>query len=439
MSPTRQYVAAFVAMLFFLLPSFAFATAVDGTIDVTSKYAWGDEIGWVNFGTTGGNVRVTDAGLTGYAWADNLGWIKLAPSGSGVTNNSQGDLSGSAWGENIGWIDFASVSIGTDGIFSGYATTSALGQISFNCANTSSCASSDFKVKTDWRPLTERNRTNQTRPGSSPIVVEPTVCSLLSPLEGQTLTFGTTVTIRWDAQGGGIAQAVLSSSVDGGAWQPVATLPASDARYDWLLPESSPGSRLRLQLDCRNSAGSTVSSALVSNVLAARAADAVETGTGTAGGAVWGAHARSPILSTVYFYDPVSRTRRPYLNEQTYFTHEQSFDAVEVVTVLDLASIPLGPPMLPKVGTVFVKLQSVPTVYVTEEVVGDGTRLLLRAIPDETTAAALAGSHWADYVIDMPVTVFPRMRFGEDVSSTYQVDQASLIRRIDLRARSLSW
>lgn len=108
------------------------------------------------------------------------------------------------------------------------------------------------------------------------------------------------------------------------------------------------------------------------------------------------------------------------------------------MSVLDLATIPLGPPMLPKVGRVFVKLQSVPTVYVTEAIVGDGTRLLLRAIPNETTAAVLAGANWADYVIDVPVTVFPRMRFGEDVSSAYQIDRTSLIRRVDLREGSLS-
>ncbi|MEA1937009.1 MAG: hypothetical protein U9N04_02775, partial [Patescibacteria group bacterium] len=42
------------------------------------------------------------------------------------------------------------------GYFSGYATGDITGQISFNCSNTSSCGSSDFKVRTDWRPASSR-------------------------------------------------------------------------------------------------------------------------------------------------------------------------------------------------------------------------------------------------------------------------------------------
>jgi len=57
----------------FVLP--VFASSTDGTVDSTYKYAWGENIGWLNFGTTEGNVHITDSALTGYAWAENIGWI----------------------------------------------------------------------------------------------------------------------------------------------------------------------------------------------------------------------------------------------------------------------------------------------------------------------------------------------------------------------------
>ncbi|MEK7635618.1 MAG: peptidoglycan-binding domain-containing protein [Patescibacteria group bacterium] len=134
-----------------------FASATTGTIDSVYKYAWSENIGWINFGTASSAVSVTDAGLDGYAWSGNYGWINLNATTSRVGNNSEGSLSGYAWGEQTGWIDFSGVSINYAGEFSGYATGTVTGQISFNCSNTSSCSSSDFKVKTDWRPLSVRN------------------------------------------------------------------------------------------------------------------------------------------------------------------------------------------------------------------------------------------------------------------------------------------
>ena len=135
----------------------ALASTTDGTIDATSKYAWGENIGWVNFGASSGNVHVTDTAVTGYAWSENYGWINLAPATSGVTNTVAGVLGGKAWGENLGWISFTGVTINSSGEFLGNATIdNDSSRISFNCINTTSCSSSDFKVKTDWRPSASR-------------------------------------------------------------------------------------------------------------------------------------------------------------------------------------------------------------------------------------------------------------------------------------------
>ena len=60
---------------------------MDGTITPNPKYAFGENLGWINFGCDNCNVHVTDTGLTGYAWSPSHGWINLSPSGSGITNN----------------------------------------------------------------------------------------------------------------------------------------------------------------------------------------------------------------------------------------------------------------------------------------------------------------------------------------------------------------
>jgi hypothetical protein len=142
----------FIWPIVFLLPVyFVFASITDGTIDSTYKYAWGNKIGWVNFGATNGNVHITDSQLTGYAWSENYGWINLNPTHGGVQNNGEGNLSGYAWARNLGWIDFDNVNINSYGQFTGYASGTASGVINFDCAN--------CKVLTDWRSLSVRGET----------------------------------------------------------------------------------------------------------------------------------------------------------------------------------------------------------------------------------------------------------------------------------------
>jgi len=132
----------FLILIIFLLPILLVFSA---SIDSTYKFAWGENIGWINFNPTYGNVQVFDDKLTGYAWSANYGWINLSPTNGGVHNDGNGNLSGYAWGENLGWIDFSNVKINPNtGEFSGYAVILKDGsKINFDCAN--------CKVKTDWR------------------------------------------------------------------------------------------------------------------------------------------------------------------------------------------------------------------------------------------------------------------------------------------------
>ena len=143
----------------------AFADGMySGAISRTNRYAWSENAGWIDFGTTAGTVRVANSSLTGYAWSENLGWISLNCSNDSscstvdfkVTNNGEGVLGGYAWSENAGWIQFAptngGVTINSSGVFSGYAWGENTGWIVFNCSNESSCGTVDYKVVTHWRP-----------------------------------------------------------------------------------------------------------------------------------------------------------------------------------------------------------------------------------------------------------------------------------------------
>lgn len=130
---------------FLSITSLALASTSDGTIDPTYKYAWGENVGFIDFGSEIGNVHITDGALSGYAYGENIGWINL----SSVINDGEGNLSGYAWGENVGFIDFSKAKIGEDGIFSGSLYGENIGWIIFG--------ETTNKVVTDWRPESSRS------------------------------------------------------------------------------------------------------------------------------------------------------------------------------------------------------------------------------------------------------------------------------------------
>ncbi len=203
-------IATVLAIAFTLLIAatpHAFASTTDGTIDSVSKYAWGENLGWLNFGTIGGDVHVTDTVLTGYIWSEQYGWINLAPTGSGVTNNAEGDLSGSAWGENLGYIDFSNVSISSSGVFSGIASGTVAGQISFDCTN---CG-----VITDWRPASTRSsgggNSGGGGTGGGGGAVPATLGVFINNNALYTATSSVTINLSFDAS---IAQVAVSNYAD---------------------------------------------------------------------------------------------------------------------------------------------------------------------------------------------------------------------------------
>jgi YVTN family beta-propeller protein len=153
-----------VGLILLLAPA-AVALAA-GNIHPTDKWAWGTNVGWINFGPEGGGVTVYADHLEGYAWGENIGWIRLGTctGGSpctyantsatdyGVNNDGAGRLSGYAWSTNAGWIHFDPD--GAEGVtidpltgdFDGYAWGENVGWIHFQNAHPA------YKVNTAWRP-----------------------------------------------------------------------------------------------------------------------------------------------------------------------------------------------------------------------------------------------------------------------------------------------
>jgi hypothetical protein len=157
-----QYPVLIAVVVLCLVPV---AQAAAGNIDAVDKWAWGTNVGWINFRPTHGGVTVYDDHLEGCAWGENVGWIRLGThtGGSpytyanttkdnyGVNRDANGNLSGYAWGTNVGWINFnpSDSQVTTDpatGSFDGYAWGETVGWIHFKNADPA------YNVVTEYRP-----------------------------------------------------------------------------------------------------------------------------------------------------------------------------------------------------------------------------------------------------------------------------------------------
>ena len=128
----------------------AAASVAQAATGVTLGFAWGTNVGWINFNPSHSGVTVFDDHLEGYVWAENIGWIRLgrftgggshtygntSNTNYGVNNDGSGNLSGFAWGTNVGWINFNPTHGGVTidqatGNFDGYAWGENIGWIHF--------------------------------------------------------------------------------------------------------------------------------------------------------------------------------------------------------------------------------------------------------------------------------------------------------------------
>lgn len=137
-------VSILIVGVIFFASMWVFASAATGNV---SGYAWGENLGWVNFGCAQCSAELTDSAMTGYAWSDVAGWINFAPTHGGVTHDGNGTLGGTAWSERLGWISFSGALVNTaTGRITGTCGSAGAtaGRINFGCANCSAV--------TTWRP-----------------------------------------------------------------------------------------------------------------------------------------------------------------------------------------------------------------------------------------------------------------------------------------------
>jgi hypothetical protein len=186
----------YFTMLVLALSLLAFSVANAANIDQNDKYAWGTNVGWLNFNDANGGVTVYNDHLEGYVWGENIGWIRLgthigggehtytndAADTYGVNNDGNGNLSGYAWGTNVGWINFnpthSQVTIDPEtGDFDGYAWGENIGWIHFQNSSPA------YKVNTTWRSETKKASTTTSLASSK----NPSV-------KGEEVTFTATVT-----------------------------------------------------------------------------------------------------------------------------------------------------------------------------------------------------------------------------------------------------
>jgi hypothetical protein len=128
-----------------------------------------------------------------------------------------------------------------------------------------------------------------------------------------------------------------------------------------------------------------------------------------------GDYIKSPYFPTVY-YVTENMERRPFMDAQTYFTYESSFNAVKIVSDATLPLLNLAGPMLPKPSTVLVKIQSDPKVYLVSTNPDSEYRPILHWISSEELAVKMYGPQWPQYVIDIPVTLFARFEIGDKIA-----------------------
>lgn len=124
-----------------------------------------------------------------------------------------------------------------------------------------------------------------------------------------------------------------------------------------------------------------------------------------------GDYIRSENHDTVYCITS-NRTRRPYMDETTYFTQKTAFAPVKWVADDSLSEFPLEPAMLPRENVSFLKFESDDNVYYFVQDPLEPTKGILHWVTTEELAAYIAGANWSDYVIDLNPTLIDQFVFS---------------------------
>jgi hypothetical protein len=286
----------------------------------------------------------------------------------------------------------------------------------------------------DWSFTTTTSCTTAGGTGSGTSTPLTHSIAVNSPNGGQVYHAGDIVSIVWT--GSNINTTNLSYATStGGTYTAIASNLAGSGTYNWTVPDLTSSTvwikaegydgSVFLASDTSDSTLSIVGTTTATPTPVPPQSQPT-TGTGTspltglpevinvvsAGDVLRGEH-----YSTVYYID-ANLLRRPFQDSQTYFTHYSSWATVRTVTDATLSTLTMGKPMLPKSGVVLVKIVSDPRVYALETSLDGLHEVSLRWVPSETVANTLYGSTWADYVIDIPSTIYTHFGHGSDMTGS---------------------
>lgn len=146
----------------------------------------------------------------------------------------------------------------------------------------------------------------------------------------------------------------------------------------------------------------------------------------------WGTFVRPVSLSTVYYLDPLSRTRRAILGEVILRTYGAKQADIHLVSDATLQFIALGRPFPPKAGTVLVKVTEDAQVYYLAVPTDQASDGILRHIVSESLAGMFFGAGWQKYVIDIPNGFLEILPFGAPMGFGDAVDLDLLKTREEL-------
>jgi hypothetical protein len=139
----------------------------------------------------------------------------------------------------------------------------------------------------------------------------------------------------------------------------------------------------------------------------------------------------TPSYRTVYYVNGFFM-RHPFFNAIMYLTWYPNFEGVKVVTDATLLTMDLGDLVVPKPGTVLVKVPDRPETYALFRNPNDSLKPIARMVESEDIARLNFGFAWADYVIDIPPTMFDLLVLGTPILGREEIDTSTLKRREDL-------
>lgn len=112
------------------------------------------------------------------------------------------------------------------------------------------------------------------------------------------------------------------------------------------------------------------------------------------------------FVDTSVYYLGANGARYVFPNDKAYFSWYTDFSRVRIITVTQLAAVPLRGNVTYRPGVRMIKVQSAPTVYT----VSRGG--VLRAIPSEAVASALYGPSWNKVIDDISDAFWTNYREG---------------------------